>query len=689
MRRRGLGFLAATVAAGALVATSVSTALPATADPEPTPGASLSASPSAAPTNPDLAALSDPATGTRPQTITLPFLPDVPVGTIVEVDATASSDLVVAIAVTGTCDVRSVKGRSVVVATGAGECNVVASQTGDDEFAPASDIAAGFTFDLAESDVKARVIGGDVVEAGDPKTVSILVNGEAGSLPSPTGVVAVTIDGKSIQQGISPMGGSAPSHVTGSPLVVAKAPLDARGRTAVVVPGELTASLQPGDYVVDVAYVGDDGYSRAAAAPVTFSVVAAGPGQVPPPAASPVAQFVDQYRPIRGFSYEPSPSNWASARVPFDSDYYNNDFSAMWGQGGRDDLKTMSSIGGNLLHIYNWNPQRDHQRFLNYAAANKIGVTIPISNYTSCIMHNGCEGTGYKNAYDNIKNIFDEIYLPGNDKKPHRAAAIWGLFNEIDYNGINPQDVVFAVQAVLDLEKKAGIAEADTLPFFVSTSDAIVDGQSAGIGVTRQVRDALLASSKTSTKKVWGNMPFGLDPIPDDFWRTRYVASTNPFQDATQLSKIIFEKWPAAFTGDTKWNTLPPLFFGEMGRDATTPGPTPPTPDQYQSTAKYIRDELRCTNPTATSGSSPGGYFLGAAMFEFTQEFKESPNPDLPPDKNPPYAWWGLQAAIPGQSTNESTSYGATYLLDKLDPKATWTAVTNSFADTVQVCPGH
>ena len=126
-----------------------------------------------------------------------------------------------------------------------------------------------------------------------------------------------------------------------------------------------------------------------------------------------------------------------------------------------------------------------------------------------------------------------------------------------------------------------------------------------------------------------------------------------------------------------------------MGRDATTPGPTPPTPSQYQDTAQYIRDELRCTNPVATQGSAPGGYFVGAAMFEFTQEFKESPNPDLPPGKNPPYAWWGFQAPIPGQFTNESTSYVATYPLDTLDPKVTWTAVTNGFADTVKVCPGH
>ena len=98
------------------------------------------------------------------------------------------------------------------------------------------------------------------------------------------------------------------------------------------------------------------------------------------------------------------------------------------------------------------------------------------------------------------------------------------------YDVLKADDVVFAVQAVLDLEEKAGVTAADALPFFVSTSDAIVDGQSAGIGVTRQVRDALLASSKSSGKKIWGNMPFGLDPTPADIWRTSYVASTNPFQ---------------------------------------------------------------------------------------------------------------------------------------------------------------
>ena len=361
MTRRAIGPLAVAAAVGALLTANLfaaAPAMPATVDPDP----SASASPSTTePTDP-----SDPVTGTRPQTITLSFLPDVAVGTIVEIPATASSDLDVTLAVTGSCEIRTVKRGTVVVATGAGECDVVASQAGDETFAPADDVDGTFIFLVGEADVDARVVGGDVVEAGAAKTVSIDVNGEGGSLPAPSGTVSVEIDGKSIQDGTSPtlavagaaMRAGTPSAATaGGPIKVADAPLHDRRQTSVVVPGAITASIQPGDYVLHVDYLGDDGYSRAALAALPMSVVAAGPGDVPPPTASPVADFVDKYRPIRGFSYEPSPSNWASARVPFDSDYYNDDFSPMWGPGGRDDIKKMASIGTNLLHIYNWNPQ--------------------------------------------------------------------------------------------------------------------------------------------------------------------------------------------------------------------------------------------------------------------------------------------------------------------------------------------
>ena len=520
--------------------------------------------------------------------------------------------------------------------------------------------------------MSARIPGPDVVEIGKPMTVRITVTGEMGSDPAPSGTVTVKVDGLSLET-------ATPESLAGT--------LDEQGMATIVVPESLTSTLQPGPLTLYAAYVGDNGYQEARAS-ADFQVLAKGSGYVPPPADSPAGKFVRDYRPIKGFAYEPQPSDWAGTdpgtSVNFDSDYYNADFRKLWGPEGRDDLGTMADIGVNLVHIYNWNPGRKyHEAFLSYAAQKGIGVTIPISNYTDCLLAgNDCQGVkgpgSYRNAYSNIEKIFNQVYA---GKKPRPGAAMWLVYNEFDetYREGKPipaDSVLFSIQSILQLEKDNGIAPEDRLAISVTTTTSGKFGPAQGIGPTQDVRDVLRKSAEAGGTRTWrggDGQAVTLDAIPDGFWQRRYIASTNPFQDATALAKMINTTWPNAFKGGDKWSDLPPMFFGETGFSAADFG------GSYDRTAEAIRSTLTCTNPIAAGN----GFFLGSAIFEYSEENRK--------------AGHGVQgyAKPPRKTTAETTkewdggaqTQKTTYTVDALTPYPTWDAVKQGFASTTSTCP--
>lgn len=96
-------------------------------------------------------------------------------------------------------------------------------------------------------------------------------------------------------------------------------------------------------------------------------------------------------RPFIGMNYQPSPSNYNSLPPPpvyFDSDFWNADFPALWGdtantQGvvGRDDISKIRTAGCNLIKGYNYDPLRNHSSFLEYCDDHDLKVFIPISNF--------------------------------------------------------------------------------------------------------------------------------------------------------------------------------------------------------------------------------------------------------------------------------------------------------------------
>ena len=424
-------------------------------------------------------------------------------------------------------------------------------------------------------------------------------------------------------------------------------------------------------------------------------------------------------RPIKGVSYQPSPSDDNQQQnlggfnnVYFDSDFDNTDFAALWGKDGtgtgRQDLATIAAAGINFLHIYNWNPERDHGAFLDASNANGLKLDVPISNFTAClIIGNGCQGVSaasYKTAYDNIKKIFDNIYKGGTS--PHPAAAIWDIFNEYDLEtNIDPQLVVFAIQAILKLEADAGVPVPNQLPFMVPVSNAVrnqADYKAAnhtqpayfqqaetvylglnpgktdkdippGIIATVALSTALQTTStgnKTSYQAANDSGPVTVAPIPANFWTTRFIAAVNPFTTGRTVNKYVTDagQFQSAFPGTTVWNSLPPLFFSEMGINRP-PGMT------AQGQADFISRQLKCTNPWAVDATStPQGYFLGSVIFEYSYEARNG-------------NWGMFFFTNPLNFTNHTTGGGGTYRVDSLNEQPAWKAVTDGYKETALTCP--
>ncbi len=326
-------------------------------------------------------------------------------------------------------------------------------------------------------------------------------------------------------------------------------------------------------------------------------------------AQSTIPADLTKLRPIQGIAYDPKPSDFYQD-VYYDSDFFNGDFKGIWGDdgqpGARHDLSTLARDRINFLHLYNWNPQRtDHTSFLDAAAGNRMKVMIPISNFTAQTITGttGCAtcGKGYQAAFELVRQIFNQVYT---GTTPHPAAAMWAIYNEYDLNRINPVDVAFVVQALVTLEDQAGIPAANRLPITSPVSDATFarDQRQAlsreqaqaferatlqwlqtnpGRNVSTSPSElpgavlAILAMSnamadsqtRTSYKSKFDDRPVAVSPVPADLWRTRFIASSNPFRAAAALHDYLVDpaQFQSAFPGTTAWNALPPLFFGEMG----------------------------------------------------------------------------------------------------------------------------
>jgi hypothetical protein len=463
---------------------------------------------------------------------------------------------------------------------------------------------------------------------------------------------------------------------------------------------------------------------------------------------------IEALRPIKGICYDPTPSddplgaaskpNSPAAHRFFvyqDSDFFNADFPALWddANGGRGDLKLFKDSGFNFLHIYNWNPNRNHTPFLDKANSLGLKVMIPISNFTASLTDASCCGinpnnAGFNPAFQNIKAIFDNIYQGGTT--PHPAAALWDIMNEFDFEAQGADKVVFIIQSILKLEQDASIPAANRLPIAVVVSFAVRD--KASYDNDRQPQPPIFAQAESAYRAIHptGPIPGGVlsllaaslalqqaptsykgpkdktpvivPAVPSDFWQTRFVAVVNPFEAGPTVNKFLTDTnsgFQSAFPGTTSFNSLPPLFLGEFGQNRSE------SSNEIQQAA-FVLTQMKCTNAFALHGDLlPGGYFLGSNAFEYSPVCKNKywnifgftgNGSTADPFQGPLCEELGTklndtctdpigtqcQGATPQPSTftMQKTTTGPLYRQDKLIPFAEWQSFITGFQQSTIDC---
>ncbi len=332
-------------------------------------------------------------------------------------------------------------------------------------------------------------------------------------------------------------------------------------------------------------------------------------------------------------------------------------------------------------------------------------IMVPVSNYTACQIVGGCQGVGagsYQNAYNNVQAIFNQVY-PGGSLTPHPAIGAWGIFNEYDYNSIDPANVAFVIQAILAMETARGVTA--TLPFMVPASNAVNSGPTAaawfqtaqalyqaipanaGRGIPPGVLANIAVSFTLQNAQVNATTTYGgvtVGPVPANFWTTRYIATVNPFTSGPTINAYITDaaQFQSAFpnaqvsasgqTWNAAWNSLPPLFLSEMGINIGGSGNGSPGTPTTQ--AAWVLSQLKCTNPWAADPTStPNGYFLGSNVFEFEYEGANG-------------RWGMFTFPTPLNYTTATTTTGASYRVDVLSAQPAWTSVQQGFAYTTKTC---
>jgi hypothetical protein len=320
----------------------------------------------------------------------------------------------------------------------------------------------------------------------------------------------------------------------------------------------------------------------------------------------------------------------------------------------------------------------------------------------------GCQGVApgagsYQNAYNNIQAIFNQVY---NGTTPHPAIGAWGVFNEYDYNNIDPANVAFVIQTILGLEAAANIPIANRLPIMVPISNAVnVNSPYAWYQTAQALYQAIpnanpsippgvlaniavsvtLQNAQASGKTSYGGVTVGA--VPADFWTTRYIATVNPFTSGPTINAYITSAggFQSAFPGanvtvtsptpqtwNAAWNKLPPLFLSEMG--VNIGGSAPPSQATPQTQAAWVLKQLQCTNPWAVDPTSTtSGYFIGSNIFEFEYEGDNGQ--------------WGMWVfPDPVAFTTGTTGSGAVYRIDTLNAQPAWASVLTGFQTTAKSC---
>jgi len=389
---------------------------------------------------------------------------------------------------------------------------------------------------------------------------------------------------------------------------------------------------------------------------------------------------LSQLIPMQGVSYSPAPSDDTVPPPPqrfFDTDFANSSFPLLWGprpiagdtatkSKGRDDIKNLSKIGVNFIHLYNWSVppapgsspspyQRNHLPFLTHCANHNVKVFVPISNYFMELIHNG-GGTSSAVKAD-IAAMVAEVYSTTDAHGNPAAVAgvgMWGVANEYDLatTTFDVNDVATAMAYLVEAETAANIPADNLLPV-TSPVSFVQTSLPPGIEAIQNLQIAIKANKTLTVKKK-----------KRDFWKDRFVASTNPFNGGEFLTTYISTTFPKYFPDV-------PFFFAEMG--CSIPTGTSVTTEKEQ--AKFVATQLAAT--------VPNGNFIGRCVFQFLDQTAMKTGTEttfgmnkFPPTKKP-------TSPIPTgkiQPTGYVPGGGETYNVDPLTQKPLYAIVKTAYA---------
>jgi hypothetical protein len=359
--------------------------------------------------------------------------------------------------------------------------------------------------------------------------------------------------------------------------------------------------------------------------------------------------------PIRAMAYQPAPSDYAPCQgcVYYDTDFFNSDFQKLWddADGGRGDLPIMArQLGVNFLHLYNWNPARDHLPALNKARSLGIKVAVPISSYFVF---------DDPNAAVDIEKIMRQVYVNEQGQPsttPHPAVGMILVANEPEY--VSPggwqAPVVTAIKRMRQAEQAIGATSllpvSVPFSFGIDTTDPNADNP-RGIAGAGQNNSLIAALNSDATLGI-------------AFVKSRFVAATNPQNPGSFMTG-----WISDFK-----QTVPdtPVWFSEQGTGVaeSCAGYQNCTPSEQQQ-AIFNADQFAATKPGA------GDVVLGGAQFEWTNEpWKPGPN-------EPTFGIYKFTGAFQTVPTS-----GGTYRVDALEKKPSWEALRNAFGGAGEPAAG-
>lgn len=407
---------------------------------------------------------------------------------------------------------------------------------------------------------------------------------------------------------------------------------------------------------------------------------------------------------VQGLAYTPEPSDDLPATPAryFDSDFWNNAFTPMWSSrknipgfrtkggkavDGRGDLAKFHKGHVDFLHIYDWNAQRDHSSFLAQAAADGIGVDVPISNYNATLAVSGKLNPGtYVYQLQNVQSIFNQVYPNWRNKiyAPAPGIKMWLVANEPDLStDISPTVVTHLIQEVVYCENQANIPDADRLPiavpFSYATSWVGQSGSNPTPGVAQvQLLYGAFANSQAFTANTSSTATVNVPALPSNFFTTRFVEGINPL--GNDIKWFLGEKdggpyapyyAPAGASSQIDWKAIP-LVFTELGPNSVE-----------ANQPEVLKSQLETVKWAEKHNKEHGTAFDGAMVFQSL---------DQTAHKTGPESHWGIEKfktgdfqtivdvpPTPGLS-NGSPATNLEWRLDTLMDKPAWAVVKSAFA---------